>query len=77
MVNLDKMIIDKEKVKKILVGLQSIDASSVIDENNNLNIQELNNLPEVVKAKEELRVLGVDMAYLKKHFITASWLIAV
>ena len=67
----------KEKVKKILVGLQDLDPSSVIDENNNLNIQELNNLPEVVKAKEKLRSLGVDMTYLKKYFITASWLIYV
>ena len=67
----------KEKVKRILVGLQDLDPSSVIDENNKLNIQELNLLPEVVKAKEELRALGVDMAYLKKYFNTASWLIAV
>ncbi len=76
-INKMEIKINKEEVKRILVGLQDLDASSVIREDNTLNIQELNLLPEVLKAKEELRSLGVGAIYLRKHFQIASWLIAV
>ncbi len=69
--------IDKNKVKKILVGLQDLDASSVTNEDNTLRVDELNLLPRVVEAKEQLRSLGVDMEYLRKYFLTASIVIRI
>lgn len=72
-----KIEINKEEVKKILVGLQDLDASSVIRSDNTLNINELNLLPEFIEAKEKLRSLGVDITYLRKYFNIASWLIMI
>ena len=71
------MKINKKEVKKILVGLQDLDVLSVTNKDNTLDIQELNKLPQVMKAREELRALGVDMTYLRKYFTIASYLIRV
>jgi len=67
--------INKEKVKKILVGLQDLDVKKITDKNNNLNVEKLNKLPKVVKAVEKLNKLGVTRKWLIRNFNIAGLLL--
>lgn len=60
------MKINKSKVQKLLVGLQTIDPKRVADDSkpDTMDLKKFNELPEVVEVINQLKEMGVDKKWL-------------
>ncbi len=70
-----KTKIDKQKVSKLLIGLETLDVSKVTKEDKTLDLEALNKMPEVKKVVKELDKMGVTRKWLMRNFITAGMIL--
>lgn len=68
--------IDKNKVGIILNGLGAI-ADRPMDKKGNLDVKAFNGLPEVKKAVNKLKELGVNKKWLREHYQIAALLLKI
>lgn len=74
------MKINKSKVQKLLVGLQTIDKKRVADDNkpDTMDLKKFNELPEVVEVINQLKEMGVDKKWLFSNgFVPAGMVLKI
>jgi len=68
----NKTMDNKKRQVQIILNEMSKIKDRPLNKDGGLDVGAFNKLPEVVRAKKELKEIGADRTYLNKHFFVAG-----